>query len=484
MRLHVKSTSSLEGTSAELVAVAVCRPFDRSAGDLGIPTAAAEALMTEAKRRGFEGDLGESAVVSHDGRWWALVGAGASPKPTDYRRVAWKAFAVGGEVKASEVALMGVGSAERARFAAEGFALSGYRFDAYVAPPKKQKAPKLESATLIVDDAHAAGVARGLDLAEGICVARDLANEHPGKCTPVFMAEQAREIATRHGFECTIRNEEQLEREGFHLLLAVGRGSTVPSQLIHLVYRGAGPTKKRIALVGKGVTYDSGGYSIKVSPHQLNMHLDMGGSAAVLGAAEAIGRLKPPGVEVHFIVPTVENLIAGNAYKLNEIITGRAGISVEIHNTDAEGRLILADALAFATEQEPDEIIDLATLTGACVVALGDETAGLWSNDESFAGRILDAAGGIDEAMWRMPLVERIEEQLKTDVADTKNLGGRYGGAISAALFLRKFVGEHTWAHIDLAGPAMAESAWEYICRGGTGFGVATLAEYVERAGA
>ena len=481
MRLNVTATSRLDGTASELVAVAVTKPFDRSAADLGLPANGADALVAEATRIGFDAELAETVVTHSEGVWYALVGAGASPKPTDYRRVGSQVVTLAKQAKASGAALIGAKSKGRSRFAAEGAYLTGYAFDAYLAPPDS-KAPRLESVCVVTD--HADAVAHGVDNAEAVCVARDLANEHPGRCTPKFLAQRAEEIAAKFGFDCKIRDEEQLAAENFNLLLAVGRGSDEPSRLIHLTYRPRGEVKRTICLVGKGVTYDSGGYSIKPSPHQVNMHLDMGGSAAVLGAAEAVGRAKPAGVEVHFIVPTVENLVSGNAYKLNEIVTGVAGISVEILNTDAEGRLILADALAYAASLEPDEIVDLATLTGSCVVALGNETAGVWSNDEGVAARLLGAANEVDESMWRMPLTERIGEQLKSDFADTKNVGTRWGGAISAALFLRKFIGDTPWAHIDIAGPGMTEKPWEYINKGGTGFGVLALLEYCTRSGA
>jgi leucyl aminopeptidase len=480
MRVSVGSAATLEGQNHDFVGVAVTKPFDRAAADLGVPLVGGEALVAEASRVCFDGELADSVTAQAGGVWYALIGAGPSPKPADYRRVGSKAVALARKAKVSSGALVGAKSAARARFSAEGAHLTGYAFDKYQAPTKS-KSPRLKSFLVIAS--HDAAVRSGVDAAEAVCVARDLANEHPGTCTPNFLAQRAEEIATQYGFECKIRDEDELAAENFNLLLAVGRGSDEPSRLIHLTYRPEGEVKRTICLVGKGVTYDSGGYSIKPSPHQVNMHLDMGGSAAVLGAAEAVGRAKPPGVVVHFIVPTAENLVSGNAYKLNEIVTGYAGISVEVLNTDAEGRLILADALAYAVSLNPDEIIDLATLTGACVVALGNETAGVWSNDEEMAGRLLGAAEGADEAMWRMPLTERITDQLKSDFADTKNIGSRWGGAISAALFLRKFVGDTPWAHIDIAGPGMTEQSWEYINKGGTGFGVLALLEYCTRSG-
>lgn len=483
MSLNVHAASSLSEVNASLVVLAVPSPFDRDATDLGLPADVAERLIAEAKRVGFEAELGETVTVSADGAtpWFALIGAGASPQATTFRRVASRVVKLAKQLKVASAALEGAGVGDRARFATEGAILTAYRFDRHKAPPKPSAAPSFEALTIVGEDA-AAGVALGTHTAAGVALGRDLANEHPGACTPEFLAVEAEAIAQRHGMTCTIRREEQLAAEGFNLILAVGKGSVNQPRLIHLVYRGAGTIEKRIALVGKGITYDSGGYSMKPSASQVNMHLDMGGSAAVLGAAEAIGRTRPEGVEVHFIVPAAENMVSAGAYKVMEIVTGYAGISVEVLNTDAEGRLVLADGLAYALEQNPDEIIDLATLTGACVVALGTETAGVFSNDDAFARRMLDTAATVDESMWQMPLTERIAEQLKSEFADTKNIGSRWGGAISAALFLQKFVGEHTWMHIDLAGPAMTEAEWEYINKGGTGFGVLALHDYVANA--
>ncbi len=485
MPLTVAPIADLSAASAELVAVAVASPLDRGAADLGLPADVAARLDTEAARVGFDGSLGEAILVSGDesAAWYALIGAGASPQAPVYRRVGAHLVRLAGQVKATSAALAGAGSADRARFVTEGVLLTHYRFHRHKSAP--DKAPReLEGVQVVADEDGAAGVTLAVDTAAGVAFARDLANEHPGACTPEFLASEAEKLAERHGMDCEVRREDRLIAEGFRLIMAVGQGSVNQPRLIHLIYRGEGPIERRIALVGKGVTYDAGGYSMKPSASQVNMHLDMGGSAAVLGAAEAVGRTRPTNVEVHFIVPTVENLVSANAYKVMEVVKGYGGISVEVLNTDAEGRLILADALSYTTEQEGiDEIIDLATLTGACVVALGMETAGVFSNDDEFAQRFLDGAARVDESMWRMPLTERIEEQLKSEFADTKNIGARWGGSISAALFLKKFVGEHTWMHIDLAGPAMTESPWEYINKGGTGFGVLALHDYVSSFG-
>ncbi|MFT5993657.1 MAG: leucyl aminopeptidase [Flavobacteriales bacterium] len=475
MSLRIDASPTLPD-SADLVAVIVSQPFDRAASALGLPEAIAARLVEEATRTGFDGAMGSSVFVGGDSslRWVALIGSGATPPATDYRRSGAALVRLTKQLKASSAVLLGADSDNRARFATEGVALSTYSFDRHITKTDDAQTPSLEVVTIVGADT-AKGVALGRETAAAVALGRDLANEHPGACVPEFLAQSAEAIATKYGMACTIKREDTLAEEGFNLILAVGKGSANQPRLIHLVYKGTGEIERRIAFVGKGVTYDSGGYSMKPSEGQVNMHLDMGGSAAVLGAADAVGRTRPANVEVHFIVPAAENLVSRDAYKVNEIVKGYAGISVEVLNTDAEGRLILADALAYALEFEPDEIVDCATLTGACVVALGLETAGLFSSDDALANNILQAAANIDESIWRMPLTERIEAQLKSDFADTKNIGARWGGAISAALFLKKFVGDHAWAHIDLAGPAMTESEWEYINKGGTGFGVLTL---------
>ncbi len=487
MRIEIEAWAEVTDDT-DLVAVAATKPFDRSPGDLDVPLDVAQRLVAEAARVGFDGDEGNNVAVSGDPdgpKWFALVGVGPSPPATAYRKVGARTVALAGQLRVKSAAITGVNSRARARFAGEGAYLAGYAFDRYRSKkPEDEKVPSLATVGIVCRSDEGPGVDEARHVAEAICVGRDLANEHPGRCTPVWLASQARDIAERNGLECEILGEDELTARGFNLLLAVGRGSAQDSQLLHLTYRADGPIRRKIAIVGKGVTYDSGGYSIKVMPHQLNMHLDMGGAAAVLGAAEAVGRTRPEGVEVHFIVPAAENLVSGDAYKVNEIITGYGGISVEVLNTDAEGRLILADALSYACELEPDIIVDLATLTGACVVALGTETAGLFSNEDALAASILSAADEVDELMWRLPLTPRAEEYLKSDFADVRNIGSvRWGGAITAALFLKRFVGDHAWAHIDLAGPAMTESDWEYINKGGTGFGVAVLHALVTREG-
>ena len=302
-------------------------------------------------------------------------------------------------------------------------------------------------------------------------------NEPPQNCTPYYLAQQARQIAEEHGLDCKLlEGVEALEKESMNLFAAVGRGSDQPPALIHLTYK-AKKAKRKLAFVGKGVTYDSGGYSLKPPSGQIGMHADMAGGAAVLGAAKAIGALKPKGVEVHFIVPCAENLVSGNAYKVNDVVTGRNGKSVEIVNTDAEGRLLLADALTYASELGVDGVVDLATLTGGCVLTFGGTHAALLGTDQSLVDDVAAAAKAAGEAVWQLPMPQKLRSKMKSNVADIKNSGGRYASTITAALFLREFIEDANWAHLDIAGMARSDEIWEHNQKGATGFGVMLLTQ-------
>jgi len=267
---------------------------------------------------------------------------------------------------------------------------------------------------------------------------------------------------------------------GFGGLSAVSAGSDREAYLIHLTYRPEGTAREKIALVGKGITFDSGGYNLKPTPGILGMKMDMAGAATVLGVFDILGTLRPD-VEVHGYVATCENLVNGHAYKPGDVITAYTGKTIEIDNTDAEGRLVLADALGYAREQTPDVIIDMATLTGACMVALGEYTSAVFSNDEQLKARFMAAVDETDESFWPMPLDKKLRSQLDSKIADIKNCGKRYGGAITAALFLKEFVGDTSWIHLDIAGPAFVAAALGSIPEGGTGFGVYTLTGFLER---
>lgn len=318
------------------------------------------------------------------------------------------------------------------------------------------------------------------DVSSGIIFGRQLVNSPANVLTPAVLAAEASKIASTYSdvISATILNAEQCKELKMGSYLGVAAASANPPHFIHLCYKPVGgPAKVKLALVGKGLTFDSGGYNIKTGPGcsiEL-MKFDMGGSAAVLGAAKALGQIKPPGVEVHFIVAACENMISGTGMRPGDIVTASNGKTIEVNNTDAEGRLTLADALVYACNQGVEKIVDLATLTGACVVALGPSIAGVFTPSDDLAKEVFAASELSGEKLWRMPLEESYWESMKSGVADMVNTGGRQGGAITAALFLKQYVNEKVqWMHIDMAGPV-----WNEKKKAATGFGISTLVEWV-----
>jgi leucyl aminopeptidase len=315
-------------------------------------------------------------------------------------------------------------------------------------------------------------------IGESVNLTRRLINEPPEEMYPESFAERAAELAGTCKFEeVVIWDEERLKEERCGALLAVGRGSPRPSRLVMIRHMGGAKDAPLLALVGKGVTFDSGGLSLKPSEGMKTMKLDMSGAATVLGAMHAISRLNLP-INVIGLMGLVENLVSGESYKLGDVLTARNGKTIEVLNTDAEGRLVLADVLCVAVDQGADKIIDLATLTGACVVALGEDVAGLMTNDQDWCDAISTAAAECGERAWQLPMFPEYSEQIQSPVADIKNIGeGRWGGAITAAKFLEEFVDGKPWTHIDIAGPAFAEKDKPHCDGGGTGAFVRTLVE-------
>ena len=320
------------------------------------------------------------------------------------------------------------------------------------------------------------------DICAGVEFARELVAAPPNILTPLEMSRQALDIAKEYDLEARILDTKECEDLSMGAYLAVAKGSDLEPKFIHLIYKSNDDIRKKIALVGKGLTFDSGGYNLKVGAgSQIDMmKYDMGGSAAVLGTAKAIGAIKPKGLEIHFIIASCENMINGSAFHPGDVITASNGKTIEINNTDAEGRLTLADALTYASKLNPDTIIDLATLTGACVIALGGDLAGLWSNNNQLANELLKAASEVGEGMWHMPLQRSYKEGLKSHIADMKNTGPRGGGSITAALFLEEFFNEDiNWAHIDIAGTCWADKNKGLNPSGATGYGVRTLVKWL-----
>lgn len=372
-----------------------------------------------------------------------------------------------------------------------GAVLSGYRFDHYKTDQKDgDRSVTLDDLRLLhaprkkgqsTRAALQAAAERGRIRAEAVSFARDLVNEPANSMGPAELAARAGELVGE-GLSVRVLDRAAIEKERMGLLLAVTAGSASDPTFIHAHYRPSKAAKDipSVALVGKGVTFDAGGLCLKPPQHIADMKSDMAGAAAVLAVMEALPRLAPQ-VEVHGLIPAVENLVSASAYRPGDVVRGRSGKTVEAVNTDAEGRLILADALSYALELDVDAIIDVATLTGACVVALGEHTAGLFANRRKVANDILRASREAGESFWELPLDNRLQRELRSPVADVKNVGSRWGGAIHGGLFLREFVDDHPWAHLDIAGPAFADRPAGLQPKGATGFGVLTLLRYVER---
>lgn len=325
-------------------------------------------------------------------------------------------------------------------------------------------------------------VKRGLQGASVICesvfLARDLVATPGNLLTPSLLAKRAKAEAEKTGVACEILDEKEIKRLKMGGILGVSQGSKQPPRLILLTYNGGKEDELPLVLVGKGLTFDSGGISIKPSSDMDKMKFDMGGAAAVIGTIMAVSSLKLP-VNVIGVVPSAENLPSGTAYKPGDVLTSYSGKTVEVLNTDAEGRLILMDALNFSLRYRPAAIFDLATLTGACVVALGERTAGIMSRHPKLIGRLLKASEKTGERVWELPLWKEYAEQLKSDIADFKNIGSRWGGAITAGCFLAEFVEKTPWAHIDIAGPVWAEKDHPYEPKGATGFGVRLMVRLI-----
>jgi leucyl aminopeptidase len=363
----------------------------------------------------------------------------------------------------------------------EGSLLGLYRFQKHIT--KEPENQDIEEILIVEMDATKLsaleqGCKKGKVTSEATNLARDLINEPANYMTPGDMAKMAEKLAKTHGLGLTIMNREQMEKEGMSALLGVAQGSRQPPKLIVLSYRGDKSSSNTMGFVGKGITFDSGGISIKPNEGMAEMKGDMAGAAAAMAALGAIAQLKPK-VNVTAVVPATENLPGGNALKPGDILKAVNGKTIEVVNTDAEGRLILADALSYAVKQGLSPLVDLATLTGACRVALGDIYSGILGNSQELIEKVIKAGADAGERLWQMPMHEEYQELNKSDVADIKNSGGRWAGTITAAHFLAEFVGNTPWAHIDIAGTSFRDKQHGYLVKGATGVGVRTLINLV-----
>ena len=481
------SEGAWDKSTADIVAIAVPSgktKLGRALGRIEAVTGKGSIKPLASDER-FAGKPAQTLKVAAAGkaksRWLLLVGIG---EEKDSAKVAWSmghALATAARAQKSAAVELPVVTAESVRAASQGLVAGAYRYTEY-------KSDKTAAATLVAavilgapkgGRGLTAAVRAGKAVAESVNFARDLVNCPPNDLNPVTLARAASAESRKLGLSCRVWNKARIEKEGMKLLLAVNKGSAIEPRVIHVVYKPARP-KKKVVFVGKGLTFDAGGLCIKPAGSMVDMKCDMAGAATTLGIVFAAARLKLP-IEVHAVVGSTENMTGAKAYRPGDVYKSLEGKTVEVINTDAEGRLVLADVLTWAVRKlKPDYMIDHATLTGACMIALGPWRAALYTDDEKLASKYIAAAEGEGESFWRLPLDSDLRSTLKSSIADLKHIGGRYGGSITAALFLKEFIGDTTWMHLDIAGPAFTDRPHGRLPKGGTGFGVATGIRFLE----
>ncbi len=428
--------------------------------------------IDDLKSRGFEGKLGQSALISHEGKTVLILGSGKDEIGRSSARKMGAALTRG----AWRISNVGIDYAplidgNLAQAFAEGVLLASYQFNNY-----KSESKPCQLSRVLIAGVSSAALNRANVISEATTLARDLINEPANVMTPTRMAEIAEENGARVGLSVMVWDQNKIESEGLGGLLGLSKGSHQPPRLIRMNYSSPKATKT-VALVGKGITFDSGGLSLKPNDSMLTMKTDMSGASAVLASMIAIGQLKPD-VNVIGILCCTENMPGGGATKLGDVLKMRNGKTVEVVNTDAEGRLVLGDGLALAVEAGANQIIDIATLTGAVVVALGKDIAGIMGNNDQLIFNLREAGEKAGESYWQLPLPDDYKKHIESEIADIKNLGkGGEAGATAAALFLEEFVSDTPWAHLDIAGTAQVESDEGFLAKGATGFGVRTFIE-------
>ncbi len=356
-----------------------------------------------------------------------------------------------------------------------GANLGGYKFDKY--KKNENKINEIEILTSDSDSLIDEGIQRASIISSSMDFTKDMVFEQAEIMTPQKVAEIANNLAREYGIEIKVYDKDKLKEMGFNAFLAVGQGSAQPPVFIHLTYKAQNP-KKKIALIGKGITFDSGGLDIKPASSMLTMKTDMTGCATVLGVMKAICELKPD-IELHVMSALCENMPSGSSYKVGDVLTSKSGKTIEVDNTDAEGRLTLADVLTYADELEVDEVIDIATLTGAVIVALGNNITGIMGNNQEQIDRFKEAADKTGEPVWQLPIFDDMMESLKSDIADMKNTGSRYAGSSVAGRFLQNYTKSKNWLHIDIAGTAYTDKPYKELQKGATGVMVRTLVKYL-----
>ncbi|GAB4551220.1 MAG: leucyl aminopeptidase [Pleurocapsa sp.] len=488
MQIRATETTLLDWTG-DLLAVGILEGETELAEDLArLDEQLAGTISELIAEEEFEGKSGSSVVSRVGGknpvRKIALIGLG---KAEDLKLDNWSNSAAAIARLATKEKHIAISLPTRqenlsaiAQAMTEAITLALHQDNRFKSEPE-EKETKLETIDLIGLQGQDEAVKKGETIASGVILARELVNAPANEVTPITMAETAQQLANEYGLTLNILEQADCEQfeQGMGAYLGVAKASDIPPKFIHLTYKPQGTAKRKLAIVGKSLTFDSGGLNLKPSGSGIEtMKMDMGGGAATLGAAKAIAQLKPD-VEVHFICAATENMISGKAMHPGDILKAANGKTIEVNNTDAEGRLTLADALVYAEKLEVDAIVDLATLTGACIVALGNDIAGLWSTEESLAEEIKTAAESAGEKFWQLPLEDKYFEGLKSPIADMKNTGPRAGGSITAALFLKQFIKDTPWVHLDIAGPVWADNSNGVNNKGATGFPVRTLVNWV-----
>ena len=487
----------LEKTPANILVVNLFEGVKIPAGATGAIDIALDGLISKfvIAKEGFEGKFGEMYVLPTYGKIAAekvlVVGLGKNKDFTPNRlrelsaKIIKKCEKTGNAKKVISVLHgAGIGGYDpeiSARMITEGTLIGAYSFDKYKTDKKAKKVSELVIVDMVEENCKQAktGIKKGKIIASAMNFARDLSNEQPAYATPSKLAEIAQNLKD---VEVKIFDKEEIEEMGMGAYLGVARGSSQPPKFIHIKYSGKiqnqKTTQRKIALIGKGICFDSGGLDIKPPSSMLNMKDDMSGAAAILGVMSVLKDLKP-NCEVHGIIAACENMPGSSAYKPGDILTAKNGKTIEVDNTDAEGRLTLADALCYACELGVDDVIDVATLTGACVVALGSTASAVMGNHQPTIDKLIKCANSGGEKLWQMPMFEEYKESLQSDIADMKNTGSRMGGAQIAGIFLQNFVKKVHWAHIDIAGTAFLDKPQNEFSKGATGAGVRTLINYL-----
>ena len=497
MEIKIRKASPLETKTACLVigvyeksfSEPLLKELDRKVGG----------LLRQAQRHGeFTGKAGEQILFQPAGHLPAerilLVGLGLKAEASleKIRQAAGSAMRQVTGKKLENLALAlpldtvkKTDSAAHIQAAAEGLLLASYRYDRFLGEKARESYKLPKSVVLLIENSRQKQACESaLEKAQKLCLAvmlaRDLVNTPGNIKSPAYLAEQAQAAAEESSLKCNILGQKELVKEGFGALLGVSQGSVREPHLIILEHHGGSKNEAPVVLVGKGVTFDSGGISLKPGEKMDEMKMDMAGGAAVIGTMLAAALLELP-INLVGIVPTVENMPSGTAYRPGDILTSLSGQTIEVLNTDAEGRLILADALTYVKRYQPKLVIDLATLTGACIIALGHHATAVLGNDDKLVQSLLNAGEESGERLWQLPLWDDYDQQIKSDVADVKNTGGRPAGTITAAAFLKKFAGDFRWAHLDIAGTAWRDQNQPYIPKGGTGVGVRMLIAFLQK---